>query len=193
MIKKFILITILSIINITNFFGFPFSLGVFQNVDFKSKENLYYIRKEQLSGFDKYKKEGVYFFCISDSCSELNYKEIKEKMVIGRFRVLVLSKNEKINYKIKDIKVDTGSKIFDMKDILYLPYPYETPLITEFKMDNRFSPYFSSWFYLGYFKFPIENKKEVVIKVTIEINSIQHTFEYPYIVNKEISFLRLYD
>ena len=184
---------VLEFIMCMNIYSFPFSLHLHESVDFKSAENLYYLSEKDLSKFSKYKLQDAFIFCIADSYSNIDGEDKKNNLVIGNLRIHVLSERNTFEYKINGIKVITQKDEYDMADILYLPYPYEKPLKTEFELDKVITDYYSSWYYLGYFKFPEKNNANVIIKLSIEVDSHEYVFEYPYAIKKHSSFINFND
>ena len=192
MISKNIFILIMFGFIIAKVFSFPFSFGNYQNVNLKSSDRLYFLREEELSNYEKYKVNDAYIFCIADNNSDLIKEDRKKDLVIGNLRIQILSKNNSIDYKIIETKImNNENEEFKIEDILYLPYPNEKPLLTEFKKDYKFKNYYSSWFYVGYFKFPAKNKARILIRIKIIINSKEYELEYPYEVIKENHFFKM--
>lgn len=190
-VKKNFILLIFAFIS-AKCFSFPFSFGNFQNVSLKSLEKLYFLKESELSDYEKYKVNDAYVFCIADSDSELSTEDKKKDLVIGYFRIQVVSKNKFIDYKIIEAKIINDGEI-KIEDILYLPYPAEKPVLTEFKKDLKFKNYYSSWFYVGFFKFPAKNKSHILIRIKIIVDSKEYELEYPYEVIKKHSFIKMND
>lgn len=122
----------------------------------RSIDNLYFLNESDVDKFGKYKIQDSFFFCIADSYSQIDGEDKKNNLVIGNFRIQVFSKKKKIEYIVKEIKVITKNEEFNISDILYLPYPYDKPLKTEFELDKKFTNFYSSWYWVRLFIFSLQ-------------------------------------
>ncbi len=109
--KKIIVVMLLFLS--VDIFAFPFGFGYHHNVWFESVDNLYYLHEKDFDKIKKYYREGSYFLCIADHYSEISGENRKNKIVIGRFRLYVVSEFKYVDYDIKSIKVIHKDKIYD--------------------------------------------------------------------------------
>ena len=192
--KRFLLFfTFLGLSMISNFIsGLPFTL--------KNKVNVYFISSNSINLKDvendisqTFCRNGIYFICDATNFSEVTGEYKKNETVVGNFRFYVYTKNNQIKYKINSIKVKTESDEFDIKDILYLPYPFKEPLQTVFTKDYQNPDYYISRYLLGYFKFSASHNEFVKIMVDIECEGETYNFVYDYTVKKKFSFITFND
>lgn len=191
--KRFLLFLISGFVLNFTIFSFPFRFILHNKVQFESVDKLYYLSENEFDKIKKYYRDGTYFLCMADEYSELKGNDRKSNVAIGNFTFALISETQYKNYEIKKIQIINGKNQYDINDILYLPYPYEKPLKTEFKKDFVYPNYFVSRYLLGYFKVPAKNNDLITIRVSILFDKDIYEFDYLYKVHTNLGFIILND